>query len=192
LVADASDVPWLVFSPFTPYLRSSGVPPFGPGLRPLPGVVGQLRDTAIRLFVTYLFDRRMMPRVNAIREQVAAPAIASVDDLMRRAPLLLAVGGEPFEYPHPGWGDAVHLIGACVFEPGPAWQPDWVASIDRPIVLVSTSSINQADAVLGHKALQASPRREAFSEEPPWSSNTYCGRPPGMLWNNRSASRGRG
>ena len=154
-VADASDVPWLVFSPFTPYLRSPGVPPFGPGLRPLPGVVGRLRDTAIRPFVTYLFDRRMLPRVNAVRQQVGAPEVKSVDDLMRRAPLLLAVGGEPFEYPHPGWGDAVHLIGACVFEPGPLRQPDWLTSIDRPIVLVSTSSIRQADTVLGRTALQA-------------------------------------
>jgi MGT family glycosyltransferase len=153
--ADAGDVPWLVFSPFTPYLRSPGVPPFGPGLRPLPGVVGRLRDSAIRPFVTRLFDRRMLPRVNAIREQVGAPAIMSVDDLMRRAPLLLAVGGEPFEYPHIGWGDAVHLIGACVFEPQPVRRPEWVASIDQPIVLVSTSSIKQADAVLGRTALQA-------------------------------------
>ena len=48
-------------------------------------------------------------------------------NLMRRAPLLLAVGGEPFEYPHPGWGDTVHLIGACTFEPGRATPaPDWV------------------------------------------------------------------
>ena len=31
-VADAGSIPWLVFSPFTPYLRSRGVPPFGPGL----------------------------------------------------------------------------------------------------------------------------------------------------------------
>ncbi|HXY65255.1 MAG TPA: glycosyltransferase [Mycobacterium sp.] len=154
-VADAGDLPWLVFSPFTPYLRSPGVPPFGPGLRPLPGVLGQLRDAAIRPFVTHLFDRRILAHVNHIRTEVGAPAISSVDGLMRRAPLLLAVGGEPFEYPHPGWGDAVHLIGACVFEPGPAVPPDWVASIDQPIVLVSTSSIRQADAVLGRTALQA-------------------------------------
>jgi MGT family glycosyltransferase len=154
-VADAGDLPWLVFSPFTPYLRSPGVPPFGPGLRPLPGVVGWLRDAAIRPFVTQLFDRRMLPRINVIRQQVGAPAIKSVDDLMRRAPLLLGVGGQPFEYPHPGWGDAVHLIGACVFEHRPVRSPDWVASIDRPIVLVSTSSIKQADAVLARTALQA-------------------------------------
>ena len=153
--ADADDLPWLVFSPFTPYLRSPGVPPFGPGLRPLPGVVGRLRDASVRPIVPHLFDRRIVPRVNAVRAAVGAPTVSSVDELMRRAPLLLAVGGEPFEYPHSGWGDAVHLVGACVFEPATAPVPEWVAAIDRPIVLVSTSSIKQADTVLACTALQA-------------------------------------
>lgn len=154
-LTDAGETPWLVFSPFTPYLRSPGVPPFGPGLRPRAGIGGRLRDAAFRPFVTYLFDRRMLPRVNAVRESVGVPTAGSVDELMRRAPLLLAVGGEPFEYPHPGWGEGVHLVGACVFEPGPASVADWVDSIDRPIVLVNTSSIKQADTVLACTALRA-------------------------------------
>jgi len=154
-LAEAAGVPWLVFSPFTPYLRSRGAPPFGPGLRPLPGVLGAVRDASMRPFVTYLFDRRVMPRLNAVRADVGVPAVDSVDALMRRAPLLLAVGGEPFEYPHPDWGDAVHFVGACEFEPAPVAVPDWMAAIDRPIVLVTTSSIAQADARLGRIALQA-------------------------------------
>ena len=119
-MAEASDVPWLVFSPFTPYLRSRAAPPFGPGLRPLPGVVGTVRDASMRPFVSYLFDRRIVPRLNALRAGLGVPTVESVDGLMRRAPLLLAVGGEPFEYPHPDWGDSVHFIGACEFEPTPA------------------------------------------------------------------------
>ena len=153
--ADAGPTPWLVFSPFTPYLRSRGVPPFGPGMRPLPGILGDLRDAALRPIVRYLFDRPMLPRVNAIRAELGVTPVTSVDDLMRRAPLLLAVGGEPFEYPHPDWGDFVHHIGACVFEPPTAPAPDWVNAIDRPVVLVNTSSIPQADTVLGRTALQA-------------------------------------
>ncbi|MFY2858678.1 glycosyltransferase [Mycobacterium sp. THU-M104] len=154
-LAEATGVPWLVFSPFTPYLRSRGAPPFGPGLRPLPGVLGAVRDASMRPFVTYLFDRRVMPRVNAVRADLGVPAVDSVDALMRRAPLMLAVGGEPFEYPHPDWGDAVHFLGACEFEPAPVAVPDWLTAIDRPIVLVSTSSIAQADARLGRIAVQA-------------------------------------
>jgi MGT family glycosyltransferase len=154
-LADAGDLPWVVFSPFTPYLRSRCAPPFGPGLRPLPGVAGTVRDALFRPFVRYLFDRPMSPRINALREGLELPPIDSVDELMRRAPLLLAVGGEPFEYPHPDWDDAVHFIGACVFEQAGPAAPDWLDAIDRPIVLVNTSSIAQADANLGHIALRA-------------------------------------
>lgn len=153
--ADAGPTPWLVFSPFTPYLRSRRVPPFGPGLRPLPGVAGDVRDAAMRPFVRHVFDRPMLPRVNALRADLGVPPVGSVDAFMRRAPLLLTVGGEPFEYPHPGWGDLVHHIGACVFEPAPTSTPDWIAAIGRPVVLVNTSSIRQPDAALGRIALQA-------------------------------------
>lgn len=153
--AEAGGGPWLLFSPFIPYLRSRGVPPFGPGLRPLPGILGVLRDMTMRPVVEHLFDRRTLPWVNDMRAQMRVPVVDSVDELMRRAPLLLAVGGEPFEYPHPGWGDDVHLIGACEPESAPATVPTWIAQIDRPIVLVSTSSIKQADATLGWTALRA-------------------------------------
>jgi MGT family glycosyltransferase len=153
--AEAGTIPWLVFSPFTPYLRSRGVPPFGPGMRPLPGIVGDLRDASVRPIVRHLFDRPMLPRVNAIRAELGVSPVTSVDELMRRAPLLLAVGGEPFEYPHPGWGDLVHHIGACVFESPTTTTPDWVNTIDRPLVLVNTSSIRQPDTALGRTALQA-------------------------------------
>jgi MGT family glycosyltransferase len=153
--ADAGDAPWLLFSPFIPYLRSQGVPPFGPGLRPLPGIVGDIRDGAVRPIVRHLFDRPILPRINAIRARLGVPPVASVDGFMRRAPLVLAVGGEPFEYRHPGWGDVVHHIGACVFEPTPATKPDWVDAIDRPVVLVNTSSLRQADDMLGRIALRA-------------------------------------
>lgn len=152
--AEASGVPWLVFSPFTPYLTSRAAPPFGPGLRPLPGLAGMVRDASMRPWVSGLFDRRIVPHVNALRARLGVPRVKSVDGLMRRAPLLLAVGGEPFEYPHPDWRD-VHFIGACEFEPVPTVVPEWVAAIETPIVLVSTSSIAQADADLGRIALRA-------------------------------------
>jgi MGT family glycosyltransferase len=174
-LADVGDLPWLVFSPFTPYLRSRGAPPFGPGLRPLPGVVGGIRDASMRPIVRYLFDRPMLPRINALRAGLGAPKIHSVDELMRRAPLLLAVGGEPFEYPHPDWGDAVHFIGACDFERTSAAVPDWLAAIDRPIVLVSTSSIASTDAKLGRVALLA------LADEPVHVVATFpAGIPPGL------------
>lgn len=152
--ADAGDIPWAVFSPFTPFLRSRGVPPVGPGMRPWPGPVGVVRDRILRGVVWQVMDRPMLPRLNAVRARVGAPPVRSVDEFLRRAPLMLVVGGEPFEYPHPDWGDRVHLIGACASDTH-AEAPDWLAAIDDPIVLVTTSSIRQADSRLGVVALAA-------------------------------------
>lgn len=173
--ADAGELPWMVFSPFTPYLRSRGTPPFGPGFRPLPGLLGSLRDASVRPIVSFLFDRPIVPRINRIRSALGLPAVGSVDELMRRAPLLFAVGGQPFEYPHPDWGDAVHFVGACAFEPGPGTVPDWLDAIEAPIVLVNTSSIAQADAELGRVALSA------LADEPVHVVATFpAGVPPGL------------
>lgn len=152
--ADAGDRPWAVFSPFTPFLRSRGVPPVGPGMRPMSGPVGFVRDRILRSVVWQVMDRPMLPRINAVRSRVDAPPVGSVDGFLRRAPLMLVVGGEPFEYPHPDWGSRVHLIGACTGAADDV-APDWLAAIADPVVLVTTSSIRQADSELGRVALQA-------------------------------------
>jgi len=173
-VADAGDLPWAVFSPFTPFLRSRGAPPVGPGIRPWPGVLGRVRDHGVRSVVSRVMDRPMLPRINALRAAVGAPTIHSVDDFLRRAPLMLVVGGEPFEYPHPDWGDRVHLVGACT-GPTDGEVPEWLAAIDEPVVLVTTSSIRQADSRLGRIAL------EALAKEPVRVVATFPAGVPGDL-----------
>ncbi len=63
--------------------------------------------------------------------------------------------GKPFEYPQTDWGDAVQMIGPCMFEPAMDTVPDWLTAIDRPIVLVTTSSQQQADEKLVKTAMTA-------------------------------------
>lgn len=153
-VADARSLPWVSFWPFTPFLRSRGMPPYGPGLRPWPGFVGRLRDAALRPLVTAPFERALLAPLSAVRDAAGAAPVRGVDDLLRRAPLMLVTTAEPFEYPHPDWGDSVELIGPCEFDP-PAAMPQWLKDIDRPIVLVTTSSDRQADAQLPVVAMTA-------------------------------------
>jgi hypothetical protein len=50
------------------------------------------------------------------------------------------------------------VIGACAFDPAPQTVPDWLAAIERPIVLVSTSSEQQGDVDVALLALTAGPR----------------------------------
>jgi MGT family glycosyltransferase len=173
--ADAGATPWLSFFPFTPFLRSRGVPPFGPGLRPWPGLLGRLRDEALRPIITGALNNAMLDPVIAVRDIAGATAVRSVDELLRRAPLMLVATGEPFEYPHPDWGEAVELIGPCDFDP-PAATPQWLTEIDRPIVLVTTSSDRQGD---GHLPIAA---MAALEDEPVHVVVTYpSGVPDGIV-----------
>jgi MGT family glycosyltransferase len=157
-VAEASGLPWASFWAFLPYLRSRGVPPWGPGLRPRPGPVGRLRDTLRRRKFTALQSR--VGPLNVIRGQLDLSPLRSVDDYARRPPLMLVATAQPFDYPHPDWDDSIQLIGSCSYDPAPSNEPEWLARIDRPIVLVSTSSEDQGDSELARVALAA------LAEEP--------------------------
>lgn len=154
-VADAGDTPWACFSPYTPPLQSRGVPPFGLGLAPLAGPLGRARDAALRPIVMGMMERAVLPAGNKIRASAGAPPVTSADGFFRRAPLMLVASGKPFEYPQTEWGDAVQMIGPCMFEPAMHEVPDWLEAIDRPIVLVTTSSQQQADERLVRTAITA-------------------------------------
>jgi MGT family glycosyltransferase len=159
-VADAGDVPWACFSPYTPGLRADGVPPFGLGLPPWSGVLGRMRDAAVRAVVIGQLEKIMLPPINRARTEVGVPQVDSMDEFLRRAPLTLVASGKPFQYPATEWGDAVQMIGPCVLETGLDEVPDWLGSIDRQIVLVTTSSERQADTNLVTTAV------EALADEP--------------------------
>jgi MGT family glycosyltransferase len=151
------------------------VPPFGPGLRPWPGVRGRLRDEALRPIVTGLLEKAMVEPLNRIRTAVGAIPIGSSQDFIRRAPLMLVASAEPFEYPHPDWGDAVQMIGPCEFDPPFAGDIDWIDDIERPIVLVTTSSERQGDADLAVAAMSA------LKDAPVHVVATFpCGVPDGL------------
>ena len=154
--AEAGRLPWACFSPYTPPLRAPGTPPFGLGLKPMPGVLGRMRDALVRMTVSRSVERVMLPPVNDIRAEVGIRPATSIDDVLRRAPLMLVATGKPFEYPQTDWGDAVQMIGPCVLDdPRTETVPEWLWAIERPFVLVATSSEKQADAELARTAIAA-------------------------------------
>lgn len=152
--AEADAIPWACFSPFTPLLRANGMPPYGLGLKPLPNLFGRVRDAVVRPMVSGTLNSAL-PSINEIREEMCLPRVDSMDEFWRRAPLMLVASGKPFEYPHADYGDAVQMIGPCPLDPRPDLVPDWLNSIDRPIVLVTTSSEKQGDATLVRTAVTA-------------------------------------
>jgi MGT family glycosyltransferase len=96
----------------------------------------------------------MLPPVNAIRAGMGLPVLDHADDLFGRPTLLLYLTAEPFEYPRRNWPDSIVMVGPCDWEP-PGDPPAWLQAVDRPIVLVTTSSEFQDDGRLVRAALEA-------------------------------------
>lgn len=153
-VAETQARPWLALSPFIPYLRSPGSPPFGAGARPWAGPLGQIRNLGVAAVTSLVFDRPLRRGMRPVREALGLPPVRSADELLRRAPKLLVATAKPFEYPHTDWGDTVEMIGPAEFDPGHT-APDWLNAIDQPVVLVTTSSVPQADHALIRTAIEA-------------------------------------
>jgi hypothetical protein len=101
----------------------------------------------------------MVPPLNRVRGQLGLAPVAGADDIFGRVPLLLYLTAEPFEYPRRDWPGNVVLVGPCDWDP-PADPPGWLEQLDRPVVLVTTSSEFQDDHRLVKVTLQA------LAEEP--------------------------
>lgn len=157
IVAEHSGLPWATFSPYTPPLQSKGTPPFGPGLLPMPGLLGSARDAVVRRMVIGAVEKLMMPGMNRLRADVSGgqlPPVHSADAFFRTAPLMLVTTAEPFEYAHPDWAPGIRMIGSLTWEP-PVSTPPWLEGMQDPAVLVTTSSEYQADETLVRTTLEA-------------------------------------
>jgi MGT family glycosyltransferase len=158
-VAEAWGGLWASWCPYPLPLPSRDAPPFGPGLRPARGPAGRLRDAILRPITLGALERIVAPRVNEVREQVGVPPIGGVREMFSAMPVLLYTTAEPFEYPRSDWPANVRLIGPCDWDP-PTEPPAWLETIDRPLVVVTTSSEFQDDGRLVRCAL------EALADEP--------------------------
>jgi MGT family glycosyltransferase len=153
-VAEAWGGPWAQWFPYPLPLPSRDVPPFGPGLKPAAGPLGRLRDRALGPLVLGSVARVFLPSLNAARSAVGVAPFRAFGDMFTVAPLLLYLTAEPLEYPRSDWPSSVLMVGPCCWDP-PADAPSWLAAVERPIVLVSTSSEFQDDGRLVTTALEA-------------------------------------
>lgn len=152
--AEAWGGPWASFCPYPLPLRSRDVPPFGPGLPLARGPFGRMRDRVLGPVIFGALGKAMKPAIHDVRLANGLEPLSEPDALFRRPPLLLSMTAEPFEYPRSDWPDSVVMIGACPWEP-PSDPPAWLGEIDRPIVLVTTSSEFQDDVRLIETAFEA-------------------------------------
>jgi MGT family glycosyltransferase len=156
IVAEASGLPWAVYSPYLLPLPSRDAPPFGLGLKRLGGPIGRARDTLIDRVGRISVDRATLPTIGALRARHGLPAIAHFSDLFSRPELLLALTAERFEYGRSDWPANVRLVGPIGWAP-PQEAPPWLSELPDPLVLVTCSTERQDDRCLAEAALAALP-----------------------------------
>jgi len=155
--AESSGRPWAIYCPYLlPFLPSRDAPPYGPGLAPLRGPAGILRDAFARRFITADFERIALSGVNAARALYRLPVLTRFSELLARPPLVLGLTAEGFEYPRRDWPANVRLVGPVMWTP-PALPSPEVDALRGPVVLVTCSTKRQDDRRLIGVALHALP-----------------------------------
>lgn len=153
--------PWASLLPYPAPLPSKDVPPFGPGLPPARHLLGRLRDRALRPLIVGGYERVLLPPLNQVRRSVGAPPVVGASDMLTRAPLTLYLTAEPFEYPRSDWPTSYKLIGPVSYDPD-GELPAWLDHVDRPLVVVTTSTEFQDDGALVSAALDGLRNEDVF------------------------------
>lgn len=150
--AEASGLPWAVFAPYFLPVRAPGVPPWGLGLSPRPGILGRVRDAVLWPVVNALYDR-VLSELNQLRATAGVAPFRHVAEFAIRAPRVVYFTAEPFEYAR-AWPENVSLVGPGIWEPEPVGSRESPRD-ERPLVLVTCSTEFQNDGRLVETALGA-------------------------------------
>ena len=135
-------------------LPSRDAPPFGLGLRPRHDRLGRLRDRLVKPLTLGTLERVIAKHMNPLRAEIGLPPVKTIEDVYLAASAVIAYTAEPFEYPRSDWPDKLTLVGPGLWEP-PADPPAWLDSLDRPLVLVTCSTLFQNDRRLAEVAAAA-------------------------------------
>ena len=85
-VAQASGLPWALYSPYLLPLRSREVPPFGLGLRPRDGPLGRVRDALAARTVDLVFAEPLCPRSDRYARALACARFTASTSCCARLP----------------------------------------------------------------------------------------------------------
>jgi UDP:flavonoid glycosyltransferase YjiC (YdhE family) len=153
-VAEASGLPWAILLPSVLPMKGAGIPAYGPGLRPLRGPLGWVRDRVLWKVMEKVFGKALLPGLNRMRVEAGLSAFRSPLEMFEPPATIITLTGEPLEYPRPDLPANVHLTGTQPWEP-PADRPAYLDEPGDPWVLVTCSTDYQGDEQLALVAVEA-------------------------------------
>ena len=154
IAAERDGRPWALTLPSLLPLPEPGIPAYGLGQRPRAGIVGRLRDRALWRLMERLYGGALLPGLNALRDGAGLAPLRSPLELFAAPARVLALSGEPLEYPRRALPPHVRLVGAQPWDP-PAAAPAWLEEPGDPWVLVTCSTDYQGDERLAAAAIDA-------------------------------------
>ncbi|WP_152363045.1 glycosyltransferase [Microlunatus speluncae] len=144
LLAELEGIGWATFGDGPLPYQDADTPPFGPGLLPLPGPLGRLRNRLVGGFASKIIFGPTERAYQRIRADLGLPP-DPVSALARVAsPMLHLQGCTPsFEYPRADLPGHFHWIGALRPDPVPWQPPPWWPRLSegRPVVHVTQGSL---------------------------------------------------
>jgi MGT family glycosyltransferase len=141
VAAEAAAIPFIVLMPNTYLLPAEGMPPLGMGLKPAKGPAGRLRDRVIGGFTLRVWDKKGLPRLNALRADLGLEPLAHFWDQVHQARRELVMTSADFDFPAKLPAPA-RYVGPVLDDP--TWVEPWTApSGGDPLVLVGLSSTFQ-------------------------------------------------
>jgi len=141
IAAAADDVPSAFLVPNLFAMPGWGIPPIGPGLKPMRGPLGRVRDAALGKMTTRLFDKGL-DDLNAARRANGLAPLEHTLDQFTEADRILLLTSRAFEFDRYSPPRHVRFCGPRLEDP--AWAGDWEPPAgDDPLVLVGLSSTFQ-------------------------------------------------
>jgi MGT family glycosyltransferase len=154
--AEAAGVPAVVLMHNVLSRPLPGVPPYGPGYLPARGPVGRLRDAVGRAIVNIVHVRNGGPSLNRARALLGLPSLDCPFEQYDRADRVLVLTSQAFDYPARYLPTNVRHVGTPFDDTGmPPWSPPWPADDERPLVLVSLSTLAQGQATVMQRVVEA-------------------------------------
>jgi UDP:flavonoid glycosyltransferase YjiC (YdhE family) len=155
-VAELGGPPWATISDSMLAMPSRDTAPFGPGIPPLSGPLGRLRNRLLYTVARRVLFRRLDEVHNRVRADVGlAPAAWHVMDRIGSPQLYIHPGVPSFEYPRSDLPPQVRFVGPFIPETGPWTPPSWWSDLDgRQVVHVTQGTISNEPAELLLPTLQ--------------------------------------
>lgn len=146
MAAEKARVPLALFcANVWPFPTLPGLPPFGAGMAPAAGEQDEMLHQMVGQTTRTIFQMGL-PALNEARDRLGLPPLADLFDQLAVAKAVLLGASRAFDFAPEPLADPFAYVGPYVADPVDveAWASPWPADDARPLVVVTSSSLYEA------------------------------------------------